>query len=123
MTRLVQLVLSGGRWDGCVDVGLQCACGDAHRQGWQVNIHTIGDRANHVILNAIEAIAREVGVEHIKGRFRLEHAQIMTLPDIKRAAELGGRSRRALVGYFSLVEDVLMVQSSVAISPHMLRAM
>ena len=62
-------------------------------------------------------------MEHIKGRFRLEHAQIMTLPDIKRAAELGGRSKRALVGYFSLVEDILMVQSSAAISPHMLRAM
>jgi predicted amidohydrolase YtcJ len=59
-------------------------------QGWQVNIHTIGDRANHVILDVIEGIAKEKGLEAIKGRFRLEHAQIMTLSDIKRAAELGG---------------------------------
>ena len=55
-------------------------------------MHTIGDRANNVILDVIEKIAKEAGLEAIRGRFRLEHAQIMTAPDIKRAAELGGES-------------------------------
>ena len=55
-----------------------------------MNVHTIGDRANNVILDVIKKLAEEKGLEAVQGRFRLEHAQIMTLPDIKRAAELGG---------------------------------
>ncbi|KAK4684230.1 hypothetical protein P7C73_g5961, partial [Tremellales sp. Uapishka_1] len=57
--------------------------------GWQVNVHTIGDRANHIVLNAMEAAIasdRSAGRER---RLRLEHAQIMTVNDLERAARLG----------------------------------
>lgn len=62
----------------------------------------------------------------IKGRFRLEHAQIMTVPDIKRAAELGGmcsllgitlwaRSSCAVIGSYQpthATSDVSLVSQS-----------
>lgn len=54
--------------------------------GWQVNVHCIGDKANHVVLDAIEAL----GDKNVKERrLRIEHAQIFTPDDIKRAAKLG----------------------------------
>lgn len=62
----------------------------AYIQGWQVNVHTIGDRANRVVIDAIESIVRGVPRNEVEGRFRLEHAQIMTERDIERAARLGG---------------------------------
>ncbi|ORX33527.1 amidohydrolase family-domain-containing protein [Kockovaella imperatae] len=54
--------------------------------GWQVNVHTIGDKANHVVVNAIEAALQ--GKDAAR-QFRLEHAQIMALDDLNRAAKLG----------------------------------
>ncbi|ORY24106.1 amidohydrolase family-domain-containing protein [Naematelia encephala] len=59
-----------------------------YENGWQVNVHTIGDKANHVVLNAIEKILGP-NESRTAGRFRLEHAQIMRLDDITRAANLG----------------------------------
>lgn len=52
-------------------------------------MHTIGDRANKVVIDAIENIIRGVPQQEIEGRFRLEHAQIMSMGDLKRAAKLG----------------------------------
>jgi len=58
----------------------------ALRQGFQVNVHAIGDRANRVTLDAFEAALREVPVaDH---RFRVEHAQIIHFQDLPRFAQL-----------------------------------
>ncbi|KAG8215284.1 amidohydrolase family-domain-containing protein [Butyriboletus roseoflavus] len=57
--------------------------------GWQVNIHCIGDRANHVVLDIFEDILSNS--EHgnaTERRPRIEHAQIMTLDDIERIRRL-----------------------------------
>ena len=55
--------------------------------GLQVNTHAIGDRANQVVLDAYEqAIERTGGGP---GRHRVEHAQVLSLDDIERFAELG----------------------------------
>ncbi|WVW78929.1 hypothetical protein I302_100892 [Kwoniella bestiolae CBS 10118] len=60
-----------------------------HEAGWQVNVHTIGDKAAHVVLDAIEAAIESDTPSCRDARFRLEHAQIMTPKDLERAARLG----------------------------------
>lgn len=57
------------------------------------NIHCIGDRANHVVLNIFEDILSNS--EHgsaTERRPRIEHAQIMTLDDLERVGRLQGVS-------------------------------
>src|SRR5436305_5554970 len=54
--------------------------------GFQVAIHAIGDRGNQTALNAME---KALGGPKPEARFRLEHAQVMTLPDIQRLGRLG----------------------------------
>ena len=51
----------------------------------QQNIHAIGDRANHVVLDAMGAALEGTPAGR---RFRLEHAQIMRMEDLRRAADL-----------------------------------
>lgn len=58
-------------------------------EGWQVNVHCIGDKANHVVLDAIQAAVGDDKAGALERRLRIEHAQIFTMDDIKRAAELG----------------------------------
>ncbi|HET8864580.1 MAG TPA: amidohydrolase family protein [Gracilimonas sp.] len=55
-------------------------------EGYQTNIHAIGDRANDVVLNAFEKAKEEYGDQGL--RHRIEHAQIVSLEDIPRFAEL-----------------------------------
>ncbi|KAG5719455.1 putative amidohydrolase ytcJ [Termitomyces sp. T112] len=57
------------------------------RDGWQVNVHAIGDRANGLVLDAFEASLKGANVTAL--RPRLEHAQIMTVADMKRLGRLG----------------------------------
>ncbi len=58
----------------------------ALRNGFQLNVHAIGDRANRIVLDQFEAALREVPTaDH---RFRIEHAQILHYQDISRFAEL-----------------------------------
>ncbi|KAG6832492.1 hypothetical protein H0H87_001417 [Tephrocybe sp. NHM501043] len=57
------------------------------RDGWQVNVHAIGDRANGIVLDAFEASLKGANVTAL--RPRLEHAQIMTVADMKRLGRLG----------------------------------
>jgi len=57
------------------------------RDGWQVNVHAIGDRANSIILDAFEKALDGVNVTAL--RPRLEHAQIMTPEDMARLGKLG----------------------------------
>jgi predicted amidohydrolase YtcJ len=59
---------------------------EALAHGFQVGIHAIGDRGNQSALNAME---KALGGPKPEARFRLEHAQVMTLPDIQRLGRLG----------------------------------
>jgi predicted amidohydrolase YtcJ len=57
------------------------------RDGWQVNVHAIGDYANGVVLDAFETASKDVNVTAL--RPRLEHAQILTETDLQRVGKLG----------------------------------
>ncbi|PPQ95932.1 hypothetical protein CVT26_016153 [Gymnopilus dilepis] len=57
------------------------------QDGWQVNVHAIGDRANSMVLDAFESALK--GTNLTTARPRLEHAQIMTKEDMRRLGELG----------------------------------
>lgn len=59
----------------------------ALQNGFQLNVHAIGDRANREVLDAFEAALRQAPVaDH---RFRIEHAQVLHRQDIPRFAQLG----------------------------------
>ena len=59
----------------------------ALRNGFQLCVHAIGDRANRETLDAFEwALAQAPTAEH---RFRIEHAQIIHRLDVPRFAQLG----------------------------------
>ncbi|KAK2467801.1 hypothetical protein APHAL10511_000096 [Amanita phalloides] len=57
------------------------------REGWQVNVHAIGDRANSIVLDAFEAALDSANVRAL--RPRLEHAQILSETDMHRLGKLG----------------------------------
>ncbi|KAL0563848.1 hypothetical protein V5O48_018213, partial [Marasmius crinis-equi] len=57
------------------------------KDGWQVNVHAIGDRANGLVLDAFESALEGTNITAL--RPRLEHAQIMTLDDMTRLGRLG----------------------------------
>jgi hypothetical protein len=57
------------------------------RAGYQVAMHAIGDRGNRIALNAIERALKDVPTED--QRMRIEHAQILSLEDVPRFAQLG----------------------------------
>jgi hypothetical protein len=59
----------------------------ADKAGLQLSIHAIGDRANHLLLNLFEEVARANGPRD--RRFRIEHAQHLRREDIPRFAKLG----------------------------------
>ena len=56
--------------------------------GFNMRIHTIGDAANRIALNAFEAALRQTGKRGEEVRFALEHAQVLTPEDIDRMADL-----------------------------------
>ncbi len=51
-------------------------------------MHSIGDRANGIVLDAFESALKDVNIS--ASRPRLEHAQIMTTADMVRLGDLGG---------------------------------
>ncbi len=55
--------------------------------GFQVCTHAIGDRANHIVLNAYERALEAVPAAR-DPRLRIEHAQVISLKDIGRFARL-----------------------------------
>ncbi|KAJ6593701.1 amidohydrolase family-domain-containing protein [Mycena capillaripes] len=57
------------------------------RDGWQVNVHAIGDRANGILMDVFEASLKGVNISAT--RPRLEHAQIVTAADRERLGKLG----------------------------------
>jgi predicted amidohydrolase YtcJ len=76
------------------NLGLLVSAGDhledvarrAAATGFQVAVHAIGDRGGLVALDALE---HAMGGANPKLRFRLEHAQVLRLEDIRRMASLG----------------------------------
>jgi predicted amidohydrolase YtcJ len=58
----------------------------ALRAGYQVNVHAIGDAANHEVLDSFEAAYKNVGGSQLRNR--VEHAQVVALSDIPRFKQL-----------------------------------
>lgn len=58
----------------------------AINNGFQICVHAIGDRANHIVLNLFEKIIARYGESDY--RFRIEHAQVIAPEDIPRFAKL-----------------------------------
>ncbi|MFD8563773.1 amidohydrolase [Streptosporangium canum] len=58
--------------------------GMAAGAGIAVATHAIGDQANHLVIDAYEAIGRTAGLRH-----RIEHAQHLRIGDLTRMARLG----------------------------------
>ncbi len=56
------------------------------KAGFQINFHAIGDRANRAALDIFEAVAKANGPRD--RRDRIEHAQVMSLEDLPRFAQL-----------------------------------
>jgi predicted amidohydrolase YtcJ len=54
----------------------------ALKAGYQVNVHAIGDAANHQVLEAFAAAYRDVDGAALRNR--IEHAQVLALDDIPR---------------------------------------
>ncbi|KAH8827791.1 amidohydrolase 3 [Flagelloscypha sp. PMI_526] len=59
------------------------------RDGWQLIIHAIGDKANRIVLDTFEEALQGGGYDPAAIRPRLEHAQIMAQEDIQRIGSLG----------------------------------
>jgi predicted amidohydrolase YtcJ len=57
--------------------------------GYQVCIHAIGDRANREVLNIYEDAFKKNGKNGKDLRWRIEHAQHISAPDIPRFGQLG----------------------------------
>ena len=59
----------------------------AFSEGFQVNIHAIGDKANRITIDIIEECLKDIPIsDH---RTRIEHSQIVSLQDIPRFKTLG----------------------------------
>ncbi|MBI4535232.1 MAG: amidohydrolase [Ignavibacteriae bacterium] len=58
-------------------------------KGFQMCTHAIGDRANHVVLNAYEKVFKSTPAKANDARFRIEHAQVIDRTDIERFHGLG----------------------------------
>ena len=58
----------------------------ALRAGYQVNVHAIGDAANHQVLAAFQHAYAAVGGQQLRNR--IEHAQVVALSDIPRFKQL-----------------------------------
>lgn len=68
------------------DAEMQAAVATALKAGYQVNVHAIGDAANRQVLDAFAAAYKSVGGRDLRNR--IEHAQVVALPDIPRFKEL-----------------------------------
>lgn len=65
---------------------LTAMIGKALAKGYQVNIHAIGDGANHEVLDSFAAAYKLHGGENLRNR--VEHAQIVAPSDIPRFVQL-----------------------------------
>ena len=60
--------------------------GLATQKGFQVNVHAIGDRANHIVLDHLETLHKQQDQKPL--RHRVEHAQVLKPEDIPRFTRL-----------------------------------
>jgi predicted amidohydrolase YtcJ len=65
---------------------MDAAVASAAARGFQPNVHAIGDAANAQVL---DAFAKLPPAQRAKLRPRIEHAQVVALPDLSRFAKLG----------------------------------
>lgn len=73
-----------GKW---TDEQWDAVCYEAHKRGFQICYHGIGDAANRQALNSFEKVLKMIpNPDH---RHRIEHAQILQPDDIPRFKELG----------------------------------
>lgn len=56
-------------------------------EGYQMNVHAIGDAGNRQVLDGFEYLEKELGAQD-RLRHRIEHAQVVALEDIPRFEEL-----------------------------------
>jgi predicted amidohydrolase YtcJ len=83
----------------------------AHKDGYQIAMHAIGDRANSVVLDAYEmASSGGLGPEL---RPRIEHCQILRERDVERFVQLGVV---ASVQPIHMVSDMLYVEKRIGVS-------
>ncbi|USE77237.1 amidohydrolase [Cupriavidus gilardii] len=68
------------------DAVMQANVKTALKAGYQVNVHAIGDKTNHQVLDAMEVAYKDVGGRDLRNR--IEHAQVVSLPDIPRFKKL-----------------------------------
>ncbi|NSX02771.1 amidohydrolase [Cupriavidus gilardii] len=68
------------------DAAMQANVKAALKAGYQVNVHAIGDKTNHQVLDAMEVAYKDVGGRDLRNR--IEHAQVVSLPDIPRFMKL-----------------------------------
>lgn len=73
--------------DIITDGSMEKWCLDADKNGLQLSVHAIGDRANSYMLDLFEKIVKTN--PKWDRRFRIEHAQHVRFQDIPRFAELG----------------------------------
>ncbi len=73
--------------DIITDGSMEKWCSDADKNGLQLSVHAIGDRANSYMLDLFEKIKKEN--PNWDRRFRLEHAQHVKFEDIPRFKEIG----------------------------------
>lgn len=64
---------------------IQSVTSEGYRNGFQLCVHAIGDRANREVLDIFENTIKPDDKNH---RFRIEHAQHISLDDIPRFSEL-----------------------------------
>lgn len=69
------------------DGSMEKWCSDADKNGLQLSVHAIGDKANSYMLDLYEKIINEN--PKWDRRFRLEHAQHVRFEDVNRFAKLG----------------------------------
>ena len=78
------------------------------------NVHCIGDRANHVILDIYERILTTGGGNVTEWRPRIEHAQIFAPADLVRIGKLGGGLFRAKLSLKCIKSIVLSYRQCAA---------
>jgi len=65
---------------------IETVCREALKHGFQVCTHAIGDRGNHIVLDAYEKVLKDW--KGVSPRFRVEHVQVLEPNDIPRFREL-----------------------------------
>jgi len=68
---------------------LRDAADRALSHGFQLCVHSIGDRANTMVLDAFDSVYKMKHMNGLEKRFRVEHAQIIRPSDIVRFKQVG----------------------------------